>query len=392
MTNLSNKDNRKKVFDSNIFIEKQKEQKAKEKENTFFNVMNTVAFTDFYKSNNTRDTRVHTGATGKKELIISPESNNKLRIVVGEYDEKWEVIPIHTKQTLRVLQKYLSENKQRHIVIPLSEFMSRRGLSHEGRARKEISEDLRTLQHLEVNFDLLDRNKKVIDTLHVNVLGARGDIKDNYVRATFSEDFLTFLIAGLSREDGTVFLTQKGTALDRMNCGQSTLPYTIGELIEEAWSHQRYDKYNGYKIREYAIISIRHLLSKCKELKTRDEIIEEAKAKGVKPRVSQFIIKPVENALEKLVDAGHMSEWTYCHAKGVEPTDKVIDYSNTELEPQEEEFEEVDKGKSYANYDVWENLYIKIPFPDNYVIEDHDKKKTVKYKTDKKEKRRKSKK
>lgn len=345
----------------------------------FVDVINTVGLTDFYKANSGRESIFRQAKIEgtKGELIISSTSSKaNTKLVISDVEnENFKVIPVHTKQTLRIIMKYITQNNTPTMIMPLSEFMEKRGLTHESRARAEILQDLDLLMHTTIAFDLLDFNGKCVDTIHRHILGATGRIKDGIIRAEFDRGLYDQLLGGLNRKDSSVFLTSKSDVLDRINFGQSSLGYTLGELIEEYLSHNKYDKKNGYAKRDNFVISVKNILQKCKELPTKDEImqhIEEERLKGnknIKPRLNEKIVQPVENALNKLMNNGLFPEWTYCHAKGAPLTDNELGLYDEDL------VQEDNNKKYYGNYEVWETLYIKIIFPDNYPIEDHDKNK-----------------
>ncbi len=373
MTNISNRKEKakktpKKTFES-LLIDHSSN-------NGFADVINTVGLTDFYKANSSKESVFHKAKIeGEKgEVIISPvasKANTKL-VVSKVENESFNIIPVHAKQTLRIFMKYITKNSTPTIVMPLSEFMEKRGLTHESRARAEIVSDLKLLQDTCLVFDLCNFKGECVDNIHFNILTATGRIKDGIIRAEFNPSLYDKLKKGLERKDSSVFLTSKSDVLDRINFGQSSLGYTLGELIEEYLSHNKYDKNNEYEKNENIVISIKNILNKCRELPTRDEImehVEQARKEGnknIKPRLNERIVQPVENALNKLMNNGLFPEWTYCHAKGEPLTDNEWGLYDEDL------IQEDNNKKYYGNYEIWETLYIKIVFPANYPREDHD--------------------
>ena len=392
MTNTSSNEEKKKekVFESPLYMGSK---------NSFSKVMNTVGLADFYKANKPHKKKEddeeftvrENTVTKQLEFFYTPMGvKNNLKISISGIDANFSMLPIHTKQTFRVIMKSVYENKTPEFVMPLKEFMEKRGYTNENRARKEIISDLNTLQHTTVSFDVKGRNG-VSETFDYTLLSVKGNIKSGFVYAGFNERLYTTLKQLLDTDNG-VFITQKSDILDRISFEKSSLGYTLGELIEEYLGHQSYNKNDNYKLNTYFIMSVRNILSKCKELPTKEELIAQ---NPKKPRLNEKIITPLENALEKLCNEGMFTEWTYCHAKGKPLDDDElgiegdIDDNIDELEL--EQITLSNKNKYYANYDEWKKLYIKIPFPATYYREEHDKTKTRAYKIEQEQKKAKKK-
>jgi len=202
--------------------------------------------------------------------------------------------------------KYTQEGRK-DITIPLKEYMDVMGVSKADTARKKIKEDIETLYSMDLKILYGKQANK-------NQLNARFFERMHYeggkITLTVTDTFAKVM------QDAKEMPYPK--KLLQIPCNPQKNPYVfaMGNLIYERLKMDAKDKKTGEN-KDCTRLAVKTLLEVCyiNGMKKPEDLRQEAKEAGKKPRLTQFIILPFENTLNVL-EAEGLIKYHYCYPKG----------------------------------------------------------------------------
>ena len=225
-------------------------------------------------------------------------------------------IEASTQKLFTLVRLKYTQNGQKDITIPLKEYMEVMDVSKADTARKKIREDIETLYSMDLKI----------------LYGKQAD--KNQYNARFFEQ--------MKYEGGNITLTITDTfakvmkdgkempypkKLLQIPCNSQKNPYvfSVGNKIYELCKMNAKDRRTGedkYSFRT----TVKTLLEICymNGMKRPEDVRNEAKKDGKKPRLAQFIIKPFENTLDVL-EAEGLIKYHFCYPRGEEIPAEVLE-------------------------------------------------------------------
>lgn len=208
-----------------------------------------------------------------------------------------------------LLEKFTNDGrKSEEILLPLKDFMLKRGLKDEKSAREQIKADLEILSRTKITFTQKLKGGRTRDYFNLGLVQSSQGIKNGIIIAYLDTAFVKLL--------------------------KTYSPMPITDL-----SYQLSDKYNPnsyyflraisiHKNMNYAkknanIISVRALLASSPLMPTYKEVYEKGNY-----RYNERIIEPFERDMDAL---NEVLTWEYCHSNGMPLTDDELQNFNYEI-------------------------------------------------------------
>ena len=217
-----------------------------------------------------------------------------------------------THQLLDAITVALTETgaKSPSVVLPLEEYMNRRGLKDRKEAKKQVKADLELLRQASITGE----EKR-----------GRGSKKE-----TVAYSFVNIADSGELRRNGDIVFTF-GNTFYKMLLGYPVMPYPR-QLQTVNSKHNPNSYFLLRKIAEHKnmnvgkknedIISVKTLLGAVSCIPSYDEVMSADK------HIDKRIIKPFERDMDALEDT---LSWSYCHSNGAPLTDAELKGFSYEL-------------------------------------------------------------
>lgn len=198
-----------------------------------------------------------------------------------------------TYQLLDAITVALTETgaKSPTVVLPLSEYMKRRGLKDRKEAKAQAKADMEILRGASFSWEE-KRGKKTESYSFVN-LADSGEIKRNGdIVFTYGSTFYNILLG--------YPVMPYPSQLQRLNAKRNPNSYYLLRKITE-------HKNMNIGKRNEDIIAVKTLLANAPFIPTYDEVMQKDRA------LSRRIVEPFERDMDALADT---LKWSYCHSKG----------------------------------------------------------------------------
>lgn len=223
--------------------------------------------------------------TGEARITQGP-----LSVTITDFD-RLAGLRVSTYQLLDALTAALTQSgtKNPFVVLPLEEYMAKRGLKNKKETRKQVMEDLESLFNARISFQDNIQNSRDRNFHDIRILDSKG-IQSGLIRVSF----------------GTMFY-------------EILSNYPIMPYPERLWTiNAKHNPNSFYFLRKIAehknmnagkknedILSVQTLLSATPNLPFYEEV------KGAGRQVNQRIIEPFERDMDALRDT---IKWAYCHS------------------------------------------------------------------------------
>ena len=290
-----------------------------------------------------------------KGLIRTKNGDTDLTVIIKEYGKvqlKASTTKLLTLFNMEFTNKGCSNT---NIAIPLKELAELLGKKDLKTLRASVNEDLEALANIELKAEITN-HKKERDYIDLKLIQKKG-ISKGVVFMEFTNDIANHLkkcpIMPMPMELFTI------------NSHKNPYSYYLGYKIYYQMRMNQWDKASKEK-KDHCIISVEKLLNICME----NGLPSYEKVSQLNRAVEQKIIEPFTRDLDALQDL-HLFKWEFCNAKGEPLTDEELD------------------NKAYKDFI---RRYVRIEYPNSYLIADFDKKKAEKKEKAKKKNKRKAKK
>lgn len=246
--------------------------------------------------------RMVEGKTAKIDKLTGTATITKgnFTLTIPNY-EKLTGLKTSTFQLLDAITVALTETgaKSPTIVVPLQEYMNRRGLSNRQEAKNQVKADLELLRQASITGEE-KQGKHTTSYSFVN-LADSGEIKRNGdIVFTFGNTFYSMLLG--------YPIMPYPAQLQTLNSRRNPHSYYLLRRISE------HKNMNVGKANE-DIISVKTLLAAAPYLPTYEDVMAGNK------NVTNRIIEPFERDMDELQAT---LSWHYCHSNGVELTDTEL--------------------------------------------------------------------